>query len=144
LKHQLPNFRVAVVGTGAIGSYYGAKLAYFGRDVHFLIRSGIDQVRRFGIRVRTKKESFRVAKVQVYSATSEIGPCDLVLIALKTTDNRVLRELIPPLLHERTILLTLQNGLGNKDFLAAEFGAEQVMGGRPLFHLPQPRFPGRH
>jgi 2-dehydropantoate 2-reductase len=51
VRHQLLNFRIAVVGTGAIGSYYGVKVAYFGRDVHFLVRSGIRQLRRFGIRI---------------------------------------------------------------------------------------------
>src|SRR4029077_12843081 len=57
------------------------------------------------------------------------GPCDLVMIALKATNNEALLQLIPPLLHPRTILLTLQNGLGNEDFLARHFGANRVMGG---------------
>jgi 2-dehydropantoate 2-reductase len=125
----LPNYRIAVVGAGAIGGYYGAKLAYFGRDVHFLMRSDLPEVRRFGIRVRAKHENIRVAKVKAYAATAEIGPCDLVLIAVKTTSNADLLQLLPPLLHERTMLLTLQNGLGNEEFLAKHFGAERVMGG---------------
>ncbi len=128
-RYVLPNYRIAVVGAGAIGSYYGAKLAYFGRDVHFLMRSDLATVKRFGIRVRAGKENFRVAKVNAYASTEEIGPCDLVLIALKATVNEHLRELIPPLLHERTMLLTLQNGFGNEEFLAEHFGAERVMGG---------------
>ncbi len=122
-------FRVAVVGTGAIGCYYGGKLAYYGRDVRFLIRSGFDDIKRFGIRVRGRKESFRVAKVHGYKSTADIGPCDLVLIAIKTTANEALLDLIPPLLHESTALLTLQNGLGNDEFLAQHFGAERVLGG---------------
>ncbi len=128
-RHFLPDFRIAVIGAGAIGCYYGGRLAYFGRDVHFLVRSGLDEIRRFGIRVRSGKESFRVAKVKAAPSTSEIGPCDLVLIALKTTSNEVLAELIPPLLHEKTMLLTLQNGLGNEELLAQNFGAERVLGG---------------
>src|SRR5437762_13906678 len=55
--------------------------------------------------------------------------CDLVLIALKATNNEALLQLIPALLHQRTILLTLQNGLGNEDFLAQHFGDDRVMGG---------------
>ncbi len=127
-RYVLPNFRIAVVGAGAIGGYYGAKLAYFGRDVHFLMRGDLREVRRFGIRVRGKTENFRLAKVHCYNSTEEIGPCDLVLIALKTTANEQLRTLIPPLLKEGTMLLTLQNGLGNEEFLAQHFGAERVMG----------------
>src|SRR6266576_1679108 len=121
--------RIAVVGTGAIGSFYGGKLAVGGRDVHFLVRGGFDQIKRSGIRVRGKKENFHVANAQVYQTPTEIGPCDLVLIALKATNSDTMLELIPPLLHRDTILLTLQNGLGNEEFLAQHFGAERVMGG---------------
>src|SRR2546423_13192135 len=121
--------KIAVVGTGAIGSFYGGKLAHCGRDVHFLVRSGFDQIKRSGIRIRGKKENFHVARAQVYQTSSQIGPCDLVLVALKATNNDALLELIPPLLQQDTILLTLQNGLGNEEFLAQHFGAERVMGG---------------
>ena len=128
-KHALPNYRIAVVGSGAIGGYYGAKLAYLGRDVHFLMRSDLRDVRRAGIRIHGKTENIHLAKVNAHASTEDIGPCDLVLIALKATSNRDLLSLIPPLLHERTILLTLQNGLGNEEFLAENFGAERVIGG---------------
>jgi 2-dehydropantoate 2-reductase len=123
------SLRISVVGTGAIGSFYGAKLAMGGRDVHFLVRSGFDQIKRSGIRVRGRKENFHVVRAQVYQTSAEIGRCDLVLVALKATQNNALLELIPPLLHRDTILLTLQNGLGNEEFLAQHFGAERVMGG---------------
>lgn len=128
-KHLLPQFRIAVVGAGAIGCYYGAKLASFGRDVHFLMRGDVEEIRRFGLRIHGKGENLRVAKVQHYSATEEIGPCDLVLVAVKATANGELVKLIPPLLHETTMLLTLQNGFGNEEFLAENFGAERVLGG---------------
>ena len=128
-KHQLPHLRIAIVGAGAIGSYYGAKLAYYGRDVHFLMRSDLAAVRKYGIRVRSKAGNFRVAKVNCYVSTAEIGPVDLVLIALKATSNQDLLELIPPLLHDKTMLLTLQNGFGSDEFLADNFGAERVLGG---------------
>jgi 2-dehydropantoate 2-reductase len=67
--------------------------------------------------------------LKAYASPGEIGPVDLVIIALKTTSNDALETLIPPLLGERTALLTLQNGLGNEAFLARRFGAERVMGG---------------
>lgn len=128
-RYVLPKFRIAVVGAGAIGSYYGAKLAYFGRDVHFLMRGDLREVRRGGIRIRGKAENIRLAKVNCYRGTEEIGPCDVVLIAVKTTANRDLLQLLPPLLHDTTMLLTLQNGLGNEEFLAEHFGADRVVGG---------------
>jgi 2-dehydropantoate 2-reductase len=129
MKHSLPDFRIAVVGSGAIGSYYGAKLACYGRDVHFLMRTDLAVVRKHGITVRSKMGNFRVPKVNAYASTAEIGPSDLILIAIKATSNEELLELIPSLLHERTMLLTLQNGFGNDDFLAEKFGKARVLGG---------------
>lgn len=128
-RYVLPNFRIAVVGAGAIGGYYGAMLGHLGRDVHFLVRGDLREARSRGIQIRGKSENIRLAKVKAYSSTAEIGPCDLVLIALKATSNHDLISLLPPLLHERTMLLTLQNGLGNEEFLAQHFGAERVLGG---------------
>ena len=125
----MPALRIAVVGSGAIGSYYGAKLAYGGSDVHFLMRGDLNEVRRVGLYVRGKGENFRLAKVNCYNSAKEIGPCDLVLIAVKATSNGDLVDLVPPLLHEQTMLLTLQNGLGNEEFLAEHFGGERVLGG---------------
>jgi 2-dehydropantoate 2-reductase len=122
-------FRIAVVGSGAIGCYYGAKLAGSGRDVHFLMRGDVEELRRSGLNLRSKDGDLRVATVNLYASTREIGPCDLVLVAVKATSNADLLELIPPLLHEKTMLLTLQNGLGNEEFLAEHFGGERVLGG---------------
>ena len=79
--------RIAVLGSGAIGSYYGAKLAHAGRDVHFLMRGDLAEVRRDGLTVRGEGEDFTVAKVNCYNSTKEIGPSDLVLIAVKASSS---------------------------------------------------------
>ncbi len=121
--------KIGIIGAGAVGTYYGAKLAYAGSDVHFLMRGDLSDARTSGIFVRGAGENFRVAKVNCYNSTKEIGPCDLVIVAVKTTSNGDLVDLVPPLLHERTMMLTLQNGLGNEEFLAANFGADRVLGG---------------
>src|SRR5260370_39539644 len=121
--------RIGIVGSGAIGTYYGAKLAHAGSDVHFLMRGDLSEGLGNGIFVRGESENFRVAQIGCYNSTKEIGPCDLVIIAVKTTSNSDLVDLVPPLLHERTMLLTLQNGLGNDEFLAKHFGTERVLGG---------------
>jgi 2-dehydropantoate 2-reductase len=122
-------FRIGIVGSGAIGSYYGAKLAHGGSDVHFLVRGDLSKLHREGIFVRGKGENFRVAKINCYDSTKEMVPCDLVLVAVKATSNGDLVDLVPPLLHKETMLLTMQNGLGNEEFLAEHFGAERVLGG---------------
>jgi 2-dehydropantoate 2-reductase len=121
--------RIAVVGAGAVGTYYGAKLAHGESDVHFLMRGDLTEVRRNGIFVRGEAENFRVPKVNCYNSTKEIGPCDLVIVAVKGTSNPDLVHLVPPLLREGTMILTLQNGLGNEEFLAKHFGTQRILGG---------------
>lgn len=121
--------RIAVVGSGAVGCYYGGKLAHVGYDVHFLMRSDLEAVKkRDGITVNSREMVF-LTRVHAYATTEEIGPCDLVIIALKATANRDLERLLPPLLGPHTALLTLQNGLGNEEFLAERWGEERVLGG---------------
>ncbi len=121
--------KIAVVGSGAVGCYYGGMLAHAGCDVHFLMRSDLGAVRERGLTIRTQGTELHLAAPKAAATPAEIGPCDLVIIALKATANDALETLIPPLLHERTALLTLQNGLGNEEFLAKRWGAQRVMGG---------------
>ncbi len=120
---------IAIVGSGALGSYYGAKLARQGSDVRFLMRADLDAVRRDGLRIIETGEDWRLQPAQAFGSTAEIGPVDLVIVGLKTTANASLDELIPPLMHERTLLLTLQNGLGNEEYLATRWGEDRVLGG---------------
>jgi 2-dehydropantoate 2-reductase len=128
--HFLPSpLRIAIVGSGAVGCYYGARLAQGGHDVHFLLRNDLDFVRKNGLKIRSYLGDFSLPLVQAYATTAAIGPCDLVIVALKTTANSALAELIPPLLGPHTLLLTLQNGLGNEEALASLASAEQVLGG---------------
>ena len=120
--------RIAIVGSGALGCYYGARFAKAGEDVHFLVRSGRAAVMARGLRVKTPTESIHVKKPQVYATTEEIGACDLVLVALKATANDQLKKLLPPLLKPGTVVLTLQNGLGVEEPVAEVAGAEHVLG----------------
>ena len=120
--------KIAVVGSGAVGGYYGGMLAHLGCDVHFLLRSDLDAVRVRGLTIHTRGETVHLPHVACAASAEEIGECDLVIIALKATANAALESIIPPLLGEKTALLTLQNGLGNEEFLAQRWGAERVMG----------------
>jgi 2-dehydropantoate 2-reductase len=119
----------AVVGSGAIGSYYGARLALSGRDVRFLMRSDLAQVRAHGLTLREKDATRRLERVNAYATPAEIGVVEVVLITLKTTANEALRTLLPPLVGPATMVVTLQNGLGNEEFVASLVGAERVLGG---------------
>ena len=120
--------KIAVVGCGAVGSYYGAKLCRDGQEVHFLLRSDFETVRRNGVTVRSREGDFN-ARPKCANTPEQIGIADLVLVALKTTANDQLAKLLPPLVGPRSAVLTLQNGLGNEENLAALFPAGQIMGG---------------
>jgi 2-dehydropantoate 2-reductase len=120
--------KIAVVGCGAVGSYYGAKLARDGHDLHFLLRSDYDVVRRNGVSIRSPQGDFQV-RPRCARTPEEIGPSDLVLIGLKTTANDQFPKLLPPLVDSKTAVMTLQNGLGNEEQLARLIPVEQVMGG---------------
>lgn len=120
--------KAGVVGPGAVGSYYGAKLARAGHQVHFLLRTDYEEVRRHGVRILSPEGNFSV-RPKCASHPEEIGACDLVLIALKTTANFEFPKLLPPLVGAHTAVLTLQNGLGNEESLAALLPVEQILGG---------------
>lgn len=120
--------KIAVVGPGAVGSYYGAKLWRDGHEVHFLLRSDYDVIRRRGVKIKSVEGDFH-ANPRAARTPDEIGVSDLVIIALKTTANHVFPELLPSLVGPNTAILTLQNGLGSEEKLAELFGPERVMGG---------------
>jgi 2-dehydropantoate 2-reductase len=122
------DMKIAVVGPGALGSFYGAKLARAWQDVHFLLRSDYDVVKRHGVRIHSTEGDFNV-RPKCAKTPDEIGPSDLVLVALKTTANDQFPKLLPPLVGPNTAVLTLQNGLGNEEELAKLFPVEQIMGG---------------
>jgi 2-dehydropantoate 2-reductase len=120
--------RIAILGSGALGLYYGARLAKAGHDVHFYVRSGRAAVMARGIRVKSPTEKFHLKKPQVYGSPEEIGPCDLVIVALKATANDVLPKLLPPVLGASTLVLTVQNGLGVEEPVAEIAGPDRVIG----------------
>jgi len=123
--------RIAVVGSGAVGGYYGALLARREEEneVSFLMRKDLETVQRRGLAIRSSKGDFTIDPVRCFSDTAEIGPVDLVIVALKATANEALENLLRPLLHDETAIVTLQNGLGNEDFLVRHFPGRPVLGG---------------
>ncbi len=120
--------KISIVGCGAVGGFYGAKLCRTGRDVHFLLRSDFEAVRSGGVRIRSVDGDFQAHPTAARSP-EEIGLCDLVIVALKSTANHRLGELLSPLVGQHTALLTLQNGLGNEIALATVYPDRPILGG---------------
>src|SRR5678815_844403 len=107
----LQNPVIAIVGAGAVGGYYGARLAQHGHSVHFLLRGDFDAVRRNGWTVHSRDGDFRIPadSVNVYDDPRKMPRADLVIVTLKSTSNDQFEALIGPLLKEDTAILTLQN-----------------------------------
>lgn len=120
--------KIAVVGCGAVGSFYGARLARAGHEVHFLLRSDYEVVRREGLQVRSREGDFHV-QPRCARQPEEIGTSEVVVIGLKTTANDQFPRLLPPLVGPASAVLTLQNGLGNEAALAGVVPVGQILGG---------------
>lgn len=122
--------RYAIIGTGAIGAYYGAKLAHAGNDVHFLLHSDYDYVKEHGLQVDSCDGSFHLDAPQVYRSTADMPDADVVIVALKTTNNsRLLPELLTPLLHTDPTVLLIQNGIGVEADVQKMFPKTQLAAG---------------
>ncbi|HBL62115.1 MAG TPA: putative 2-dehydropantoate 2-reductase [Cyanobacteria bacterium UBA8803] len=120
----------AVLGTGAIGGFYGARLQQAGLEMHFLLRRDYEYVQRNGLAISSIQGDFTLPKVKGYNSVKDMPRCDVVLIALKSTHNHLLAQLLPPLVKDGSVVLTLQNGLGIEPKIAALVGQSvEVLGG---------------
>ncbi len=113
--------RYGIIGTGAVGGYYGGMLARKGHEVHFLLNSDYDFVAANGLQVDSCNGSFRLPHVNAWRSAADMPQCDVVLVCLKTTLNRALATMLPPLLHEHTLVVLIQNGIGPEYDLQAIF-----------------------
>lgn len=119
----------AIIGTGALGGFYGARLQQAGATVHFLLHSDYEHVKQHGLRIESVDGDFVLPQVHAYQQTRDMPPCDVVIVALKTTQNHLLPKLLPPVVKENGVVLVLQNGLGIEDAIAQIVGADRVLGG---------------
>lgn len=121
--------KIAVIGAGAVGGYYGALMSRVGADVSFVARGAHrDAIRANGLRIIGIQGDFTV-KVAAEDDPSRIGPVDVVIIAVKTYDNGTAFPLVKALMHEDTAVLTLQNGVDSADDLAKVVGERAVIAG---------------
>ena len=121
--------RYGIIGTGAIGGYYGAKLAHAGQEVHFLFHSDYEYVTQHGLQVDSCNGSFHLPQVNAYQSTLDMPQCDVVLVCLKSVNNAKLQSLLPPLLHARTLVVLIQNGIGVEEDVQQQFPGVQLAAG---------------
>lgn len=122
--------RIAVVGSGAVGGYFGGRLAEAGEDVHFIARGQhLAAIREHGLQVSSIEGDFMVRPAQVTDQPSVVGSVDVVLLAVKAWQVPQAAESMRPLVGERTFVVPLQNGIEAPEQLAEVLGASRVLGG---------------
>ncbi|HUB38372.1 MAG TPA: ketopantoate reductase family protein [Streptosporangiaceae bacterium] len=122
--------RIAVMAAGAVGGYFGARLAQAGHEVAFVARGRqLETLRAGGIRVESPLGDMHLPNIEVTDEPGVIGTVDLVLFAVKLWDTLSAAEAIEPVLGEETVVVSVQNGVVKDDVLAQALGAEHVIGG---------------
>ncbi|MBE7463323.1 MAG: 2-dehydropantoate 2-reductase [Planctomycetes bacterium] len=123
------NLSFTIVGGGALGGFYGVKLAAAGQSVRFLLRSNYEQARREGLALQTADETIRINPAEVYSNAAQMPPCDVLCVCTKSVGNARLPEVLGPLLRPGAALLCMQNGLGVEEDLARILPDTPLIGG---------------
>jgi 2-dehydropantoate 2-reductase len=121
--------KIAVIGAGGVGGYFGGRLAQAGEDVHFIARGEhLNAMRERGLRVRSVRGNFEIP-VQATNDPKEVGPCDHVLFCVKSFATREAAKSLKPLIGADTAVVSFQNGIDNEEAIATEVGWEHVMAG---------------
>lgn len=121
--------RYAIIGTGALGGLYGGLLARGGHEVHFLLHRDYDYVCQHGLKIESPLGDFHLEDVNAHDSASTMPPCDVTVVALKTTQNHLLQEILPAPTRGGGVVLVLQNGLDVESDAGKVVGFDRVLGG---------------
>ncbi|MBP5364807.1 MAG: putative 2-dehydropantoate 2-reductase [Bacteroidales bacterium] len=121
--------KYAIIGTGAIGGYYGGRLAQAGCDVDFLFHTEYEHVKRNGLRVDSVEGNFVVNPISAYRSTLDMPQADVILVALKSTANSLLPNMLQPILKPTSLVILIQNGLGLEAKLSEALPQTSIAGG---------------
>ena len=119
----------SVIGTGAIGGFYGGRLARAGRQVRFLLHSDYEYVKEHGLQVESCDGDFRLDRVEAYKTTEDMPQSDVVIVGLKSVNNHLLPQLLRPVVTDDTIVVLIQNGIGLEDDLQEVFPDLHIVAG---------------
>lgn len=125
----MSNRTYGIIGTGAIGGLYGAKLQKAGHQVSFLLRSDYHHVAEKGLIVESVDGDFTLPEVDAYNDVNKMPNCDVIVVALKATQNHLLPYLLPPLIKKNSVVLLLQNGINIEAEIAKIIGGNTIIGG---------------
>src|ERR1041385_7381839 len=122
--------RIAAMAAGAVGGYFGARLAGDGHDVFFIARGAhLDAIKKNGLKIDSVNGNLHLPRPNVTNDPSTLGPVDIVLFAVKLWDTEKAAQLTKPLVGPNTRVITVQNGVDAVERMAPILGAEHVVGG---------------
>lgn len=122
--------RIAIMGSGGVGGYYGGVLAKAGQEVTFIARGAhLQAIRDKGLHVKSVHGDFTVSPVKATDRPGEIGAVDLVLVATKTYHTEEAAQAIKPLIGDNTVVISLQNGIDAAERIGSAVGMERMLGG---------------
>jgi len=122
--------KIAVIGAGGVGGYFGARLAASGVDVAFVARGAhLNAMQTHGLRIESPKGDLHLKNVTASADPKAIGPVDVVLFTVKLYDTATAAAMLPPLLGPQTVVVTFQNGIDSVGLLTKAVGREHVAGG---------------
>jgi 2-dehydropantoate 2-reductase len=122
--------RIAVMAAGAVGAYYGARMAAAGHDVFFIARgANLEALKTKGLKIESVHGDLHLPKVNVTDDPAQVGPVDIVLFAVKLWDTESAAEKARPLIGPNTRLITFQNGIDSVERISGVLGADKVVGG---------------
>jgi 2-dehydropantoate 2-reductase len=123
--------RILVVGAGAVGGYFGGRLAAAGRDVTFLVRAQrAEELKRTGLVIRSPRGDLALRDVKTIQASDTAEPFDLIVLSCKAYSLDDAVKAFAPFVGPSTAILPLLNGMAHIDALKEKFGASQVLGGQ--------------
>jgi 2-dehydropantoate 2-reductase len=122
--------RIAVIGAGGVGAYFGARLAQAGHDVAFVARGAhLEAMRANGLRVESAGGDIALSPVAVTDDPASLAPADVVMFCVKLWDVEPTARQIAPLLERGGVVIPFQNGVDSPDILTRTLGAARVLGG---------------
>ncbi len=125
---------IAIIGTGAVGGYCAVKLIQFGFEVHCLCGSDYAQIKQNGLTLISQNQTITVP-VNAYQNSSKMPRCDIIVISLKSTSNSMLKEILSNVMHENSVIVVLQNGIGIENEIAEYIAPEKIIGAMAILKV---------
>lgn len=119
----------SIIGMGAIGGFYGGRLAHAGLEVHFLSHSDYAYVVEHGLQIDSCDGNFHLPHINAYHTSADMPKTDVVIVGLKSVNNHLLPELLAPIITDNTVVVLIQNGIGLEADLQAAFPNLHIVAG---------------